>query len=394
MNARPKPVRLHVDLDAFTADVEALRADLDAARGPEDAAHRRRIARAARSLQIAGWTLAWLPNPLSPVLLSLSRTLRWTCIAHHTLHRGYDRVPGLAVHETSKGFAKGWRRWLDWPDVLAPDAWAREHNQLHHYRLGEVDDPDVVELNTAALQHVPRPLGWLGALASMFAWKHFYYAPNNLRLLARQQLGPRGDGTDDERVDFRMLDPRDDRGRIAWRRSLGPYSVFAFVAMPLLFLPLGPLAVLSAAFNSLIAELLTNLHTFLVVVPNHAGGDVYRFEGRTRGRGEFYVRQVAGSVNFRTGSDLNDALHGWLNYQIEHHVFPDLTMRQYQRAQPRLEAICRKHGVPYLQQPLHRRVWRTWRTMVGLERSPVMEIVDTSAATEAPRSQLADADAA
>lgn len=383
MNARSEATRLHVDLDAFTRDIEALKADLDAARGLEDAAHLRRIRRAARSFQIAGWALAWFPNPFSPVLLSLSRTLRWTCIAHHTLHRGYDKVPGLKDRETSRAFAKGWRRWLDWPDVLAPDAWAREHNQLHHYRLGEVHDPDVVELNTATLQRVPRPVGWLGALASMFVWKHFYYAPNNLRLLAQQRLGPRGDGTDEERVDFRMLDPRDERGALSWKRSLGPYGLWAFVGMPLLFLPLGPLAIGSAVLNSLLAELLTNLHTFLVVVPNHAGGDVYRFEGRTRSRGEFYVRQVAGSVNFRTGGDVRDALHGWLNYQIEHHVFPDMTMRQYQLAQPRLRAICEAHGVPYLQQPLVRRVWRTWRTMVGLERSPVLEIVDTAAESDA-----------
>jgi hypothetical protein len=31
-----------------------------------------------------------------------------------------------------------------------------------------------------------------------------------------------------------------------------------------------------------------------------------------------------------TGSDANDFLHGWLNYQIEHHMFPDLSMLSYQ----------------------------------------------------------------
>lgn len=35
-------------------------------------------------------------------------------------------------------------------------------------------------------------------------------------------------------------------------------------------------------------------------------------------------------VNFNTGSDANDYLHGWLNYQIEHHMFPDLSMLSYQ----------------------------------------------------------------
>ena len=380
---------LAVDLTAFAADVEALRAELDAVRGPEDAVHLRRIRRIARSCQVAGMALAWFPNPLSPVLLSLSRTIRWTCLAHHTLHRGYDKVPGLAEHETSRGFARGWRRWLDWPDVLDPDAWAREHNHLHHYRLGETHDPDVVELNTGALQRGPWPVRWLGALASMFVWKLFYYAPNNVRVLQTHRDGPRDAQAATERVDFRLLDPRDTHGRETWRRSFGPYGLWAFVAMPLLFVPLGPLAVLSALANSVVAELLTNLHTFLIVVPNHAGGDVVRFDGRPRGKAEFYVRQVAGSVNYRTGTDRIDLLHGWLNYQIEHHVFPDLTMRQYRLAQPRMQAICAAHGVPYIQQPLWRRVWRTWRVMVGLERSPLVEIVDTGA--EAPAQPAGDA---
>ena len=32
---------------------------------------------------------------------------------------------------------------------------------------------------------------------------------------------------------------------------------------------------------------------------------------------DFYLRAVIGSANFRTGGNVNDFLHGWLNYQIE-----------------------------------------------------------------------------
>ena len=39
----------------------------------------------------------------------------------------------------------------------------------------------------------------------------------------------------------------------------------------------------------------------------------------------------------------------WLNYQIEHHVFPDLPMRQYRIVQPKLKAICEKYEDPYAQ---------------------------------------------
>ena len=55
------------------------------------------------------------------------------------------------------------------------------------------------------------------------------------------------------------------------------------------------------------------------------------------------------------GNDVVDFAHGWLNYQIEHHCFPTLSMLSYQRMMPRVKAICRLHGIPYIQQPV------TWR---------------------------------
>jgi len=53
---------------------------------------------------------------------------------------------------------------------------------------------------------------------------------------------------------------------------------------------------------------------------------------------DFYLRAVIGSANFKTGGDVNDFMHGWLNYQIEHHMFPDISMKAYQKAQPKIQA--------------------------------------------------------
>ncbi|NED59886.1 acyl-CoA desaturase, partial [Streptomyces sp. SID10244] len=40
-------------------------------------------------------------------------------------------------------------------------------------------------------------------------------------------------------------------------------------------------------------------------------------------RGEWYLRQMLGSANFRSGPALA-FMSGNLSYQIEHHIFPDL----------------------------------------------------------------------
>ena len=36
--------------------------------------------------------------------------------------------------------------------------------------------------------------------------------------------------------------------------------------------------------------------------------------------------------------------------QVEHHLWPDLSILSYQKAAPLVKAICKKHNVPYVQQ--------------------------------------------
>merc|ERR1712238_442945 len=70
----------------------------------------------------------------------------------------------------------------------------------------------------------------------------------------------------------------------------------------------------------------------------HAGNDMYRFrEGCRPFTGSFLVRQVIASVDFAYGADLTDFLHGYLNYQIEHHLWPDLSMLSYKKAAPHVK---------------------------------------------------------
>ena len=115
------------------------------------------------------------------------------------------------------------------------------------------------------------------------------------------------------------------------------------------------------------------LHSFVVIVTNHAGGDLYRFEKHCAPRSAtFYLRQVVSSANFTAGApgttlgDLNDFFHGWLNYQVvEHHLWPDLSMLSYQKTAPLVKAICAKHGVPYVQQNVFWRLKKTVDIMTG-----------------------------
>jgi fatty acid desaturase len=352
-NAEPAAARAAFDLaridsEAFYRDVRALRAELEATAGAEDAAHLRKMERWGRACTAIGLATAWIaPNPVSAAALALGKTCRWM-LMHHVGHRGYDRVPGDPPRRTSKGFARGKRRFLDWCDWMTPAAWIYEHNVLHHACTGEPRDPDQLERNLERFHASKLPRAAKTAFLALFpfVWKPAYYAPSTMRTWARRR-----EGASD--APHRLPTP--------WKeivlRCYLPYAALNFVLLPALFLPLGPGAAASVFLNLLLAEALTNLHTFLIVGPNHAGDDLYAFDGRAATKAEACVRQVVASANYRTGTDRLDFLQAWLNYQIEHHVWPDLTMLQYRHAQPRLRALCEKHSVPYAQEPIAKR-WR------------------------------------
>ena len=352
-------------LDEFFAELDQLGREIRADVSAADLKHLKRIERFGRACSATGWATSWMgPNLVSAGMMSLGRTTRWATVAHHVCHDGYKRVPGIPERYTRRGFGRGWRRFIDWFDVIRPEGWHAEHNILHHTRLGEAIDPDLVQQNLDWLRQSDMPAASKYALvfAMASAWKWIYYAPNTL-----QEAYAAAD-KDDERLslrDLRVWGLHTQKGRDLWARSFGPYAAWHFLAAPMLFMPLGPLAAASSATNSLIAEWLTNLHTFVIITTNHAGDDVYMFEGEPANAHDFQLRQILGSVNYATGGDANDVMHGWLNYQIEHHVWPDLTMLQYRKVQPKLKALCEKHGVPYVQESIGKRLKKTLDIMVG-----------------------------
>ena len=351
----------HVDFAAFLADVQALRRDLDRELEAEDFSHLKRIERWGKAATAIGLATCWIaPNPVSAAALSVGRSTRWL-LMHHVGHRGYDKVPGAPARYTSKAFARGQRRWLDWLDWMVPEAWIYEHNVLHHSHTGEDRDPDLIERNTEALRAMNLPKAARYAIVAGLAatWRATYYAPETMR-----QWLTRRDGA----ADAAPVDPAAREATIRRRLitdSYLPYGLTHFVLMPAAYLPLGPWAATSALLNSLFAELLTNLHTFLVVGPNHTGDDLYRFASKPASRGEHFARQVIGSTNYKTGGDLLDFAHLWLNYQIEHHLFPDMPMRKYRQMQPRVQALCAKHRIPYIQEGVFTRLRKMVDVIVG-----------------------------
>ena len=335
-----------------------------------DISHLRKIDFVCWAMTLIGYGTSWIfPNPLSAILIAEGSVGRWCILSHHILHKAYDKIENVPARFTSKSFAKGWRRYLDWFDLIHPKAWEYEHNILHHSFTGEIRDPDLAEdtLDFLRLSRLPKIIKYFILAFFIATWKWTYYAPGTMR----EMLFP---STGGEKKVFpgvskpglsSMLNPFTPWGRKVWLQCLIPYFGIRFILIPALFLPLGWMPVVFVLINSFLAELISNIHSFLLIVPNHTGEDIHRFSDAAISKGDFYRRQVLGSVNYKTGNDKIDFFHGWLNYQVEHHLFQDLTLLQYRKIQPEVKQVCEAFNLPYIQENLWTRVKKMTEVLVG-----------------------------
>lgn len=378
---RPSPELAAVDFAGFAREIRSIRARILPTVSRTDFEHLRRVERWGRICTAFGYATAWIfVNPLSALLISQGNLTRWM-LMHHIGHGGYDRVPGVPWRYTSQGFAAGRRRFVDWLDWIAPDAWKFEHNILHHLHTGDRHDPDLVERLTTFLRvsRLSRPARYLVIAGVAVTWKIVYYAPNTLFHLQQSRAGS-SNAVDRRPLGFLSLfNPFSEGGAEFWRRCLLPYGFMRFVVLPAAFLPLGWTAAGWVLANSILAEALTNLHSFLIVAPNHCGEDVYRFDETKQSSAEYYARQVLGSVNYATGTDTIDFSQAWLNYQIEHHLWPDVPLLKYRQLQPQTKALCEAYGLPYTQERVFTRAGKLLDVMAGRRSMKRVESVTARA---------------
>jgi len=406
--------RRNLDLKAFGAEMRELERSLKKNQDEEDVKHLNMVLNASTIIYVTGLALAPFCNVLqgnifAAVLLSTGIFARWTMVGHHVSHGGYNsqQLDGQRFHRST--FAKGpINRVLDWLDWMLPEAWDVEHNNLHHYKLGETNgDPDLVERNVEIIrdQPVPKFLKYIQVYLLMATWKWYYYAPNTLKEMFAYRAQKEANKTVDEGSEatpvpaspfdggregepgtvlfcLKLLFTKGNVGPLmALAKCAAPFFLFHFVAVPAPFYLLGGATMGNIVLaNMVAAEIITNLHSFVAIATNHCGNDVYRFDTDVKPKSdEFYLRAIIGSVNYPTAAqfpkaegkpagwigNVNDFLHGWLNYQIEHHMFPDLSMLSYQKAMPVVKEACERYGVPYVQEDVFTRLRKTQDIMVG-----------------------------
>jgi fatty acid desaturase len=132
-----------------------------------------------------------------------------------------------------------------------------------------------------------------------------------------------------------------------WRRTelaIVVTRLTVYVAVLLAFLPLGKagafLAVQMAVFGVCLGASFAPAHKGMPIIPAEMKLDFLR-------------RQVMVSRNVR-GNPLTDVAMGGLNYQIEHHLFPNMPRCNLKKARPTVRTYCQREGIDYVEVGLFR----------------------------------------
>jgi linoleoyl-CoA desaturase len=127
--------------------------------------------------------------------------------------------------------------------------------------------------------------------------------------------------------------------------------VLIYLVIPILFVPkfttflLGYL-IASMACGLVLAMVFQLAHVVEITHFVEASPDV-----RTRIPQEWAVHQMATTANFAPTSNFLNWVTGGLNFQVEHHLFPQISHVHYPDVRKIVQRVAAKYNVPYLEYP-------------------------------------------
>jgi fatty acid desaturase len=229
--------------------------------------------------------------------------------------RRHNDAAGLIAGNLLVGLSYGW--------------WVAEHTRHHVNPNHEEHDPDIAESVLAFTPgQVAERRGLLRFIAKHEAGLFFPLLTLeglNLHVSAVQHLWG------GKRVRYPRLE-----------RTLLVAHVAAMAALPFLVMPVGK----AVAFLA-ITQAVFGVYMGCSFAPNHKGMPTIPAGVQL----DFLRRQVLTARNISGGSFV-DVLMGGLNYQIEHHLFPNMPSTALRRARPLVKRHCARLRLPYTETTL------------------------------------------
>ncbi|HEY2167378.1 MAG TPA: acyl-CoA desaturase [Jatrophihabitantaceae bacterium] len=294
--------------------------------------------RLAYSVQIAAtlafyaftcFAIAWLGNSWLQLVAAVMLGVAFTQVAfmghdggHQQVfaHRRANDLLGVLTGNLLIGLSYGW--------------WVDKHNRHHANPNKEGSDPDIGDgvLVFTTGQVASRTGGFGRAITRRQAWLFFPLLTLeglNLHVASVQSLLP---------------------GRARSPRGGHPTAESLLLAVHAIGYLGGLLLVMSPAkaiaFIA-IHQAVFGLYMGCSFAPNHKGMPTIPAEAEL----DYLRRQVLTSRNVR-GGPITDAVLGGLNYQIEHHLFPNMPRYSLRRAQRLVRAYCAELNISYAETSL------------------------------------------
>jgi fatty acid desaturase len=236
-------------------------------------------------------------------------------LAHDAGHRQlftsrrHNDIAGVLLANLGVGLAYRW--------------WVDTHNRHHTHPNQEGSDPDI---EIPALAFTAGQAAGRGRLARLgYRYQAYFFFP----LLLLTGLGLH--------LDSALYLAGRGSGRRVWERVLFATHVAGYFGAVFLVLP-----PVKAVVFVMVQQGLLGLYLGCSFAPNHKGMPIVDADDG----GDFLHRQVLTSRNVR-GGVVVDLVLGGLNYQIEHHLFPNMPRANLRRARPIVQRFCRDNGLSY-----------------------------------------------
>lgn len=340
--------------DQFEREMEAIKQRHRDDLGEKDVKYIKGLRTKSRIFEAIGRGLLWVsPEPITFSLgvffTWLHRNIESIEIGHNVLHGQYDYFDSIPQFHSHN---------FKWKAPVDEEGWRREHNGMHHVHTNVYEkDPDLNHgiLRTNAQtpwnkRHLFQvPIYLLAAYPTML----YQFNSQNLGFgqKFREANFPAGNegyalvenpGVSDEELVK--------RNRLSILRVL----VKEYVVFPVLALATG-FSFWKVFLGNMLADAINNYWISMTIQATHFTEPLQPADA-IKHKGRWYLSQLDSSVNFK-GSRRMSILWGHLNYQIEHHLFPDIPSHRYPDMAKEVKVLCAKYGVTYKCNP-------NWRTAI------------------------------
>ncbi len=211
--------------------------------------------------------------------------------------------------------------------------WQAEHQYSHHGRPNVLGKDNDCQIGTPLLRfHPSLPHRWIHriqvpGLAIGMSIGLIKWIITDLQYALRRRV---------THVAFHLNRPQ-------WARLIGFKSLWMVMHLVIPIIVAGPLHALLSAFVMLAVGAYYMEGIFIV---NHLQRDLVPQRDV-----HWAVQQIQGTANWSSGSHLANFISGSLNHQVEHHLFPSMSVYLYPTIAPVVRKACEDHGLGYRDYP-------------------------------------------